>query len=508
MVDAEPERGGGTRQVIVAELVGLRDEGGVAGVGDGSTQCDVAEGAARVVVVVLEGPAVDSHRRRARHHGVRREPGAQQGQAADGLERRPRGELTVGRVVVAVGARPVGRDQDRPGRGPDRHQRAARPDVRERVLGDGLQMFVHGQLQRGPRLGVHPEQLTLLTIAGDRVDHRAVDALQLVVVARLQPGEPGLVADLVLVRVLLDHLCRDRSDRAEDRCSEPAGRRERQVVGDRECTRDVVVPLRDGDRQVVLAEDDRLDERLVSGGLDLLLVRPRLDVDQLGQPASGLPRLVRRDLRAVDPEADDGSQGHQGQPVRAHDRPPGAGDRSDVEDGPRAEGRLHELARPRDLPLVVGLGQLCVGRVGPLATPDRPGPGERGGRGVAVRLHVARLHGRVDVRAHALDDLPVLQCHRLRGVVGEGDVAEVAGAERRREALRGLVGVGSGDLLRRVACAEHRGPEDESGGEAGESAHAPGSIRSHRPVSAWCGASSARPSRDHRGGRRSRGRAR
>ena len=63
----------------------------------------------------------------------------------------------------------------------------------------------------------------------DRVDDRAVDALQLLVVARLQSGQAGQVADLVGVGVVLDHLGGDLADRAEDRQRELAGRREREL---------------------------------------------------------------------------------------------------------------------------------------------------------------------------------------------------------------------------------------------------------------------------------------
>ena len=196
VVDAEPEGGGRVGEVVAAELAGLGDEGGVAGVRHRGAQRDLADAAARVVVVVLELLAVDDDRAGARHDRVRRQPGPQQRQAADGLERRARRRLPVGRHVVAVGARTVRGGEDRAGRRPDRDQRAGRADTRERPLGCGLQPLVHGQLEGGARQRVDAEQLALVAVGGHRVDDGAVDALQLVVVPRLQSGEPGLVADL------------------------------------------------------------------------------------------------------------------------------------------------------------------------------------------------------------------------------------------------------------------------------------------------------------------------
>ena len=82
------------------------------------------------------------------------------------------------------------------------------------------------------------EELALLLVGADGVHDRPVGGLQLVVVARLEAGQPGLVTDLVGVGVVLDHLGGHVADGAEDRCGELAGRRERHVVGDRPGARD------------------------------------------------------------------------------------------------------------------------------------------------------------------------------------------------------------------------------------------------------------------------------
>ena len=174
-----------------------------------------------VVAVVLELLAVHRDRGGARHDRVGRQPGPQQRQAAHGLERRPGRGLAERREVLAAGAGTVGGGEDLAGAGPDGHQRAGRADAGQQLLGLGLEAEVEREHERvaGRRLGA--VELARVALLGHRVDRDAGRAAELLVVPRLEAGEPGQVAGVVL-RVLRDDLRGDLADPAEQRGREVA----------------------------------------------------------------------------------------------------------------------------------------------------------------------------------------------------------------------------------------------------------------------------------------------
>ncbi len=403
----------------------------------------------------------------ARHHRVGPQPGPQQRQAADALERRAGRELAVGREVVAVVPRPVGGGQDVPGRGSDRDQGAGRADVREQPLGGELEPLVQRGPQRLAAPGADPEQLVLLAVGVDRVHHGTGGPLQLVVVPRLQPGQPRLVTGLVAVRLLLDHLGGHLADGAEDRGGELLGRCQRQAAAEREHARDVLVAV-DRRGHLALAVDDGLDVRLVAGGLDPLGVRRGVDVEERGEPPGGLPRALRRDARPVDPEPHDGAVGDELLSVRAEDLAALGRDRGEVEGDPVGQAGLDHGRVPGDLPLVVDLGHPGLRVIGPRATADRPGPRQRGGRGVAGLAHVVGGDVRLGV-AHALDGGAVGLVHLRRRPAGELHAGERPGGQGGGQVVGRLVGVGTGGLRDRVAPAQQhpdeRGRRETCGGD-------------------------------------------
>ena len=107
----------------------------------------------------------------------------------------------------------------------------AGPTPASSCLGLGLEVDVEGEHERvaGRRLGA--EQLARAALLGHRVHDDAGRPAQPLVVPRLEAGQPGHVAGVVL-RVLLDDLRGHLADPAEERRREVAGRAERQVGGD------------------------------------------------------------------------------------------------------------------------------------------------------------------------------------------------------------------------------------------------------------------------------------
>ncbi len=403
--------------------------------------------AAGVVVVVLEPLAVDHDRARALRGGVGRQPRAQQREAADGLEGRTGRELAEGRHVVAVGARPVGRGEDRAGGRLDRDQRAGRADTRQQPLGRHLQPRVEGQLQRLARRRVLAEQL-LLPAVGRHLGHdHAGRADQLLVVAQLEAGQPDLLADGVALGVVLDHLGGGLADGAEDRGGELAGRRERQRVPDRERALDPRVALPQLGRHVLTPQHDRLDEGGLAGRLHPLDVRRRVDVDERREGPRGPGRARRRHRRLVDPEPGDRPVGHQRLAAGTEDLAAGGGDAAQVEDAAGPQRRLDDRGLPLDRPRLVDEGQRRLGGVGPVLLAHRPRPAEGRGHGVAALVDVADLGDR-DRRGelpHPLDDRGVVL--RDGRVPGEGDVGQVTGGQPVGERGRDRLRVGTGVLL-------------------------------------------------------------
>ena len=135
------------------------------------------------------------------------------------------------REVLPAVAGTVGRGEDLAGAGPDRHQRAGRADAGQQLLGLGLEAEVEGEHERVAGRGLGAVELARVALLGHRLDRDAGRAAQLLVVPRLEPGEPGEVAGVVL-RVLLDDLRGHLADPAEQRRREVAGRPERQVGRD------------------------------------------------------------------------------------------------------------------------------------------------------------------------------------------------------------------------------------------------------------------------------------
>ena len=193
-----PSEAAASARSVRAQPLGLGDEGGVAGVGHGRPQRDLAQPAGRVVVVVGEGLAVDHDAGGARHRRLRGQPGAQQGQAADGLEGRAGRRLAVGRDVDAAGARAVrGATTMSPVDGPDRHQRRGRPDVGEEPLGRQLELAGPGWSAAAPRRVASTRKSSRsLPSASTASTTTPGGAGELLVVPRLQPGQAGDVADL------------------------------------------------------------------------------------------------------------------------------------------------------------------------------------------------------------------------------------------------------------------------------------------------------------------------
>ncbi len=255
--------------------------------------------AARVVVVVLEVGTVDVDRRRCSRRGRRGvrprrssarlltllnvEPGAYWPKVARFWPPLP-GPLAAARIAPSLG-----RIATRALAGPTSASSVSASDCSSssRVSDEGLALG---------RLGA--EQLALLAVAADGVDDDARRALELLVVAGLQAGQPGAVADLVALGVVLDHLGGDRPDA----CRGSAAAKSRVGArGTSAATRtralDGLVAGEDRSRQVVLAVHDGLDERPLAGGLDLRDVGRRVDVDQLGPaPAADGAGAGRRDL--------------------------------------------------------------------------------------------------------------------------------------------------------------------------------------------------------------------
>ena len=196
-----PSEAAACGQLGLLDGLPLADEGGVARVRDRRAQRDPADPAGRVVAVVLEPLAVHDHGGGAVHRARRLEPGPQQREAADHLERRAgcvAADRRGGQPAAAGAAgdreqRRRSRAGSRPGRWPGltpastRSARFWSPEVerrRERVAG----------------LGRDAEHLPGLALGVDGLDLRPGGAAQPLVVPRLEAAEPGLVAGPVDAR--------------------------------------------------------------------------------------------------------------------------------------------------------------------------------------------------------------------------------------------------------------------------------------------------------------------
>ena len=128
---------------------------------------------------------------------------------------------------------PLAAASDRAVARPDRHQRAGRADVGEQPLRLGLEARRPWSARATcPAAASSRNSSVSVPSSSTAWTTMPVGAAQLLVVPRLQAGQPRLVAHLVEVGVLLDHLRGDVADRAEDRRRELAGRRQRQLAVD------------------------------------------------------------------------------------------------------------------------------------------------------------------------------------------------------------------------------------------------------------------------------------
>ena len=434
MVGAQPERLGGVREVPASQPVGVADEGGVAGLGDGLGQGDVTERGRRVVVVVLERPAVDDGRRRACHPVAHPEAAAHQRQRADHLEGRAGGVLAGRGQVRARRARAVGRRQHRPVRGPDRHQRGGRgvvAEARQRVLG----VLLHGRVERREQVGavggadLDERPQLVAVVAGHHGG--AGTAPELVVVAGLEPRQADLVAGDDPAVGLLDQLGGRGTDPTQQRGGELPGRRERQRVPHGQCSRDLP-ERRQHVEGVVLAQHERLHEGLGSHRLRALDVRRRVHVEDARDAACAAGHLRSLDLGLVEPVAQDGALGHQHRTALAGDVPAARGE------GPQAQrvavGQVGDEGGggPVDPPPGLARHQRDRGVVLPrLEVGELPAPGQRRGRGGLGLLDREHLHRDRDVaqRLHQVGEAgPVC-------LVGEGHLAERVPRQGGREGV-------------------------------------------------------------------------
>ena len=290
----------------------------------------------------------------------------------------------------------------------------AGPDVREQPLGSQLQVACRGSAERLPGDRLLPEQLALLAVARHRVHHDAGRAAQLLVVPRLEAGQPGDGR-------------RPGSGRGPPRSSRRSPRRPCRGSAPRTpgsaragaCPRPRARPGCRRSRARTPAAPPRMRYTIASTNALSPAASTCFTYGATSMSASvascraDSPAPGRRHLRPVDAEPRDRPFGDQRLPAGTEDGASLGRDRVGVE---------HLVLRQRGLD-EGGAQTTCqvsstfrigrLGRVGPLLLAERPGPGEGGGRALAGLTglgDLTDLDRRGDL-AHPLDELRVLRAH-------------------------------------------------------------------------------------------------
>ena len=329
----------------------------------------------------------------------------------------------------------------------------------------GLQAGVERQHQRVARRGLGTEQLARVALVRHRLDQDAGRAAQLVVVPRLEAGQPGGVAGVVL-RVLLDDLRGHLADPPEQRSREVAGGRQRQGSGDDPGARDRGDAAADRRGELLAPEDDGLDERLGAGRLDRLHVRRDVDADQPGQGSGGPAGVAAVELGLVDADPGDLPLSDELLTARAEDVAPVGQDRRDAEVLTLLQRRLDHRGRPGHLPRVVDQLQVGLGVVLPRRGAEVPAPVQRCDRRRAGLPHA----GGVDPQrggAQLLGDPVVRRLRGGRGVGRERHLREVLRGQPRGQRRGSLLRVGLVGLLVAGATGAAGRTEDEGERESG-----------------------------------------
>ena len=227
-------------------------------------------------------------------------------------------------------------------------------------LGEVLQARVERRLQRRALHRLRAEQVALGAAgAAGRPDGRAPASPQQLVVPLLKPGQPGEVPGGDGAPRRLDDLRGRLAHRPQHRPREPAARCERQHVGDHVDPGHRADRLDVDARRVLLADDDRLDERPLAGGRDPARVGLGVDAGERRERAGrGVLAGGVGDARLVDAQPQHRPVDDDRGAALAEHR---AAQRRGALDGERLPldhpGR-DELGRPADAPLglVVALG--------------------------------------------------------------------------------------------------------------------------------------------------------
>jgi hypothetical protein len=341
-----------------------------------------------------------------------------------------------------------------------------------------LQRRVDGGGQVGAVGGRRLEERAqpVVGVAGDH--RRAGCAPQLLVVARLEPGQAHLVARDDRAVGLLDDLGRGGAHPPEEGGGELARRGEGQRVVDGQRARD----LAEGRQHlagVVLAQHDRLDEGLGAHGLGPGDVRRLVDVEDAGDATGAAGHLGALDLGLVEPVAQDRSLGHEHGTVGTGDVAARGRERAQPEGVALGEVGDEVVGRPRHSPgaPVPALGERHRGLVLPRrAVRDLPAPGERG---VGASLLLDRRDvDDVDRDRDLVERGDEVGEGRPYALVDERDLPERVVGERRGEVVGEVAGrvavlAAEGGAGRRDPHEECRradtGPETQSHG-----AHRPG----------------------------------